>query len=150
MNNVLLGASEPEAFSYYETLGGGEGATPHRPGQSGIHTGMTNTENTPAEAIELDYPLRVWRYELRPNSGGSGDHRGGDGLVREIEVLSEHATLTLQTERRRHAPWGLHGGDAGACGRNILIHADGTEEDLAAKGTWRLRRGDRVRIEPPG
>ena len=150
MNNLLLGASEPFAFSYYETLGGGEGATPRRDGQSGIHTGMTNTENTPAEAIELDYPLRIWRYELRHDSGGHGEHRGGDGLVREIEVLSQHATLTLQTERRRHAPWGLNGGHDGAVGRNVRRHADGTEEDLAAKGTWRLEQGDRVRIETPG
>ena len=150
MNNLLLGASEPEAFSYYETLGGGEGATPGRDGQAGIHTGMTNTENTPAEAIELDYPLRIWRYELRRGSGGDGAHRGGDGLVREIEVLSERATLTLQTERREHAPWGLHGGGDGAVGRNTVIRADGGEEPLAAKGTWQLSRGDRVRVETPG
>ncbi|HSJ45784.1 MAG TPA: hydantoinase B/oxoprolinase family protein [Euzebyales bacterium] len=150
MNNLLLGASEPEAFSYYETLGGGEGATPDRDGQSGIHTGMTNTENTPAEAIELDYPLRIWRYELRPDSGGAGDHCGGDGLVREIEVLADRATLTLQTERRAHAPSGLHGGADGAVGRNVVIRAGGGEEPLAAKGTWQLRRGDRVRVETPG
>jgi N-methylhydantoinase B len=150
MNNLLLGASEPVAFSYYETLGGGEGATPHRDGQSGIHTGMTNTENTPAEAIELDYPLRIWRYELRHGSGGDGERRGGDGLVREIEVLAETATLTLQTERRRHAPWGLHGGGDGAVGRNVVVRADGDEEPLAAKGTWQLHRGDRVRVETPG
>ncbi len=150
MNNLLLGASEPVAFSYYETLGGGEGATPGRDGQSGIHTGMTNTENTPAEAIELDYPLRIWRYELRRDSGGGGDHRGGEGLVREIEVLSDGATLTLQTERRTNAPRGLHGGGDGATGRNIRIGSDGGEEPLAAKGTWRLGRGDRVRVETPG
>ena len=150
MNNLLLGASEPVAFSYYETLGGGEGATPLRGGQSGIHTGMTNTENTPAEAIELDYPLRVWRYELRPGSGGDGEHRGGDGLVREIEVLSERATLTLQTERRRHAPWGLRGGEDGAPGRNVLLRAGDDEETLASKGTWDLGKGDRVRVETPG
>ncbi len=150
MNNLLLGASEPVAFSYYETLGGGEGATPRRDGQSGIHTGMTNTENTPAEAIELEYPLRVWRYELRRGSGGGGHHRGGDGLIREIEVLCDHATLTLQSERRGHAPWGLHGGGDGAVGRNVAVHADGHEERLAAKGTWRLGRGDRIRVETPG
>ncbi len=150
MNNLLLGASEPVAFSYYETLGGGEGATPARDGQSGIHTGMTNTENTPAEAIELDYPLRIWRYELRSGSGGQGDHRGGEGLVREIEVLSDRATLTLQTERRRHAPRGLHGGGDGGVGRNLLRRSDGTEDELAAKGTWQLAHGDRVVIETPG
>ena len=150
MNNLLLGASEPFAFSYYETLGGGEGATPARDGQSGIHTGMTNTENTPAEAIELDYPLRIWRYELRSGSGGDGDHRGGEGLIREIEVLADRATLTLQTERRRHAPRGLHGGADGSVGNNLLRRSDGTEERLAAKGTWQLQRGDRVVVETPG
>jgi N-methylhydantoinase B len=111
---------------------------------------MTNTENTPAEAIEIDYPLRVWRYELRRDSGGDGHHRGGDGLVREIEVLAPRATLTLQTERRRHAPRGLHGGRDGAPGRNVRIRADGSHEDLAAKGTWEMAQGDRVRVETPG
>src|SRR5918997_6218930 len=86
MNNLLIGAGSDHAFSYYETLGGGEGGTPQRSGMSGVHTGMTNTQNTPAEAVELDYPLRVWRYELRTASGGAGAHPGGDGLIREIEV----------------------------------------------------------------
>ncbi|MGI8575077.1 MAG: hydantoinase B/oxoprolinase family protein [Egibacteraceae bacterium] len=150
MNNLLLGASGPVAFSYYETLGGGEGGTPDRPGQSGIHTGMTNTENTPAEAIELAYPLRVWRYDLRSGSGGEGRHPGGEGLVREIEVLADEATLTLQTERRARGPWGLQGGGDGAPGRNVLVRADGEESELVAKGTWQLERGDRVRVETPG
>lgn len=149
MNNLLIGAGGDAPFSYYETLGGGEGGTPSRAGMSGVHTGMTNTRNTPAEAMELDYPLRVWRYELRPGSGGAGRHRGGDGLVREIEALAD-CTLTLQTERREHAPWGAAGGDGGALGRNVLVHRDGTEEDLPGKGTWPLRRGDRVRVETPG
>ncbi|MDQ4008643.1 MAG: hydantoinase B/oxoprolinase family protein [Actinomycetota bacterium] len=149
MNNLLIGAGGDAPFSYYETLGGGEGGTPSRAGMSGVHTGMTNTRNTPAEAMELDYPLRVWRYELRPGSGGAGRHRGGDGLVREIEALAD-CTLTLQTERREHAPWGAAGGGAGALGRNVLVHRDGTEEDLPGKGTWPLRRGDRVRVETPG
>jgi N-methylhydantoinase B len=149
MNNLLLGASEPVAYSYYETLGGGEGGTPHRAGQSGIHTAMTNTKNTPAEAVELAYPLRVWRYELRSGSGGDGEHPGGEGLVREIEVL-EDAMLTIQSERREHAPWGLAGGSDGAVGRNLVIRSDGTEEELGSKGTWQLETGDRVRIETPG
>jgi N-methylhydantoinase B len=148
MNNLLIGASAPHAFSYYETLGGGEGGTPHRPGMSGVHTGMTNTRNTPVEAMELAYPLRVWRYELREGTGGDGRHPGGEGLVREIEVLTDCA-VTLQTERRATAPWGLHGGGAGARGRNVLVR-DGTEEVVAAKGTWLLQAGDRVRIETPG
>ncbi|GDY33295.1 hydantoinase B/oxoprolinase family protein [Gandjariella thermophila] len=150
MNNLLIGAGGGAVpFSYYETLGGGEGGTPARPGMSGVHTGMTNTQNTPAEAVELDYPLRVWRYELRPGSGGAGRHPGGDGLVREIEALAD-CTLTVQSERRAHAPWGLGGGRPGAVGRNVLVRADGTEEELPSKGTWSLRRGERVRIETPG
>jgi N-methylhydantoinase B len=149
MNNLLIGTGGEGAFSYYETLGGGEGGTPTRAGMSGVHTGMTNTQNTPAEAVELDYPLRVWRYELRPGSGGAGRHPGGDGLVREIEALAD-CTLTVQSERRAHAPWGLGGGRPGAAGRNVLVRCDGTEEELPSKGTWRLRRGERVRIETPG
>jgi N-methylhydantoinase B len=153
MNNLLIGASGSDAgcqaFSYYETLGGGEGGTPSRPGMSGVHTGMTNTQNTPAEAMELDYPLRVWRYELRSSSGGAGAHPGGDGLIREVEVLAD-CTLTVQSERREHPPWGLAGGHPGAVGRNVLRRADGTETELPSKGTWHLRRGDRIRIETPG
>ncbi|HVM13362.1 MAG TPA: hydantoinase B/oxoprolinase family protein [Egibacteraceae bacterium] len=150
MNNLLIGASGgTAAFSYYETIGGGEGGTPFRAGMSGVHTGMTNTRNTPAEAMELDYPLRVWRAQLRPGSGGAGRHPGGDGIVREVEALTE-ATLTLQTERRARGPWGLSGGEDGAPGRNLLIHADGSEEALAAKGTWTLAAGDRIRVETPG
>ncbi|MDQ3762630.1 MAG: hydantoinase B/oxoprolinase family protein [Actinomycetota bacterium] len=149
MNNLLIGAGGDHPFSYYETLGGGEGGTPSRPGMSGVHTGMTNTQNTPAEAVELGYPLRVWRYELRPSSGGAGRHPGGDGLIREVEVLAD-CTLTVQSERREHPPWGLRGGHPGAVGRNVLRRADGTEMDLPSKGTWPLRRGDRIRIETPG
>ena len=149
MNNLLIGCAGPSAFSYYETLGGGEGGTPHRAGMSGVHTGMTNTRNTPAEALELAYPLRVWRYELREGSGGEGLHPGGEGLVREIEALAG-ATLTLQTERRERGPWGLRGGGDGEPGVNTLVRAGGTEEPLAAKGTWELRAGDRVRVVTPG
>jgi N-methylhydantoinase B len=155
MNNLLIGTGANssgrgcQAFSYYETLGGGEGGTPDRPGMSGVHTGMTNTQNTPAEAMELDYPLRVWRYELRSSSGGAGAHPGGDGLVREVEVLAD-CTLTVQSERRENPPWGLAGGRPGAVGHNILRRADGTEVELPSKGSWQLNRGDRIRIETPG
>lgn len=149
MNNLLLGSSDPP-FSYYETIAGGEGGTPTRAGMSGVHTGMTNTRNTPAEAIELAYPLRVWRAELRRGSGGAGRHPGGEGVVREVEVLCDEATLTLQTERRDAGPWGLADGEAGATGVDTLVHVDGSEERLASKGTWTLRRGDRVRVESPG
>jgi N-methylhydantoinase B len=148
MNNLLIGSAEP-AFSYYETLAGGEGGTPRRPGMAAVHTGMTNTANTPAEALETAYPLRIRRAELRRGSGGSGRHPGGDGLVREIEALTD-TTLTLQTDRRAHAPWGLAGGGAGSPGRNTLVARDGTEHPLPAKGTWPLRTGERVRVETPG
>jgi N-methylhydantoinase B len=146
MNNLLLGSP---AYAYYETIAGGEGATPTRPGMSGVHTGMTNTRNTPAEAMELAYPLRVWRAELRQGSGGSGRNPGGDGVVREIEVLTP-ATLTLQTERRAVGPWGLQGGGDGAPGRNILVRGGTAEETLPSKGTWELAAGDRIRVETPG
>jgi N-methylhydantoinase B len=150
MNNLLLGAAAgTDAYSYYETIAGGEGGTPQRQGMSGVHTGMTNTKNTPAEAMELAYPLRVWRAELREGSGGAGAHPGGEGVVREVEVLAD-SVLTLQTERRARGPWGLAGGGDGAPGRDTRIRPDGTEERLDAKGTWPLAAGERVRIETPG
>jgi N-methylhydantoinase B len=149
MNNVLIGASGAHSFSYYETLGGGEGATPDRPGMSGVHTGMTNTQNTPSEAVEIDYPLRVWKYELRASSGGAGRHRGGEGLVREIEALAD-CVLTVQSERRQYPPPGRSGGHDGAPGRNTLLRVNGSEQELPSKGTWQLTKGDRIRIETPG
>lgn len=149
MNNVLIGAAGDHSFSYYETLGGGEGGTPDRAGMSGVHTAMTNTQNTPAEAVELGYPLRVWKYELRAFSGGAGTHRGGEGLIREIEVLAD-CTLTVQSERRTNPPPGRNGGRPGAVGRNVLLRANGSVEELPSKGTWQMGRGDRIRIETPG
>lgn len=149
MNNLLLGASAPTPFSYYETIGGGEGATPWRDGMSGVHTHMTNTRSTPAEAVELAYPLRVRRAELRPGTGGAGRFSGGDGAVREVEVLAD-CVLTLQGERRERGPWGLAGGADGAPGRDTLVHPDGTEEALPAKGTRAVAAGSRVRVETPG
>jgi N-methylhydantoinase B len=150
MNNLLLGGTAGgPAYSYYETIAGGEGATPHRAGMSGVHTGMTNTRNTPAEAMELAYPLRVWRAELRSGSGGDGRHAGGEGVIREVEVLAD-SILTLQTERRARGPWGLAGGTAGAPGRNVRVGVDGEECLLDAKGQWALQAGERVRLETPG
>ena len=105
MNNIVIGTPR---WTYYETLGGGQGASSRGPGPSGVHVGMSNTLNTPVEALELELPLRVERYELLDGSGGAGRHRGGDGLVRELRAL-EPATLSLLTDRRRHAPQGLHG-----------------------------------------
>ena len=148
MNNLLIGTGGAGAFSYYETIAGGEGGTPQRAGMSGVHTGMTNTRNTPAEALELAYPLRVWRAELRDGSGGAGRHPGGEGVVREIEALAP-ATLTLQTERRTTAPWGLRGGEDARPGRNTMVTADG-EAVLPSKGTWPMAAGDRIRVETPG
>src|SRR5205823_4901400 len=115
MNNLAMGGA---GWTYYETLGGGQGASSAGPGPSGVHVGMTNTLNTPVEAFELEYPMRVERYELRDGTGGAGRHRGGDGLVRTIRVL-DRATASLLTDRRRHAPQGARGGGPGALGRNL-------------------------------
>jgi N-methylhydantoinase B len=141
MNNVTLGSEE---FAYYETLGGGQGACPDADGPSGVHVAMSNTLNTPVEALELEFPLRVVRYGLRRDSGGAGRHRGGDGVVRELEALAE-MRFSLLTERRRHAPPGADGGEPGARGRNLL---DG--EELPSKAAGSLRPGQRLRIETPG
>jgi len=141
MNNVVLGSS---SWTYYETIGGGQGASARGPGDSGVHVGMTNTLNTPVEALELELPLRVERYELLEGSGGAGRHRGGDGLVRELRVLAD-AELSLLTDRRRHAPLGRAGGGDGRPGRNMV---NGVE--VPPKTTIRLRAGDVVRVETPG
>ncbi|HTR65088.1 MAG TPA: hydantoinase B/oxoprolinase family protein [Terriglobales bacterium] len=152
MNNLTIGGVDPrtgEPFAYYETIAGGMGARPTKPGVSGVHTHMTNSLNTPAEALEHGYPLRVRRYSLRPGSGGRGRHRGGDGIVREIEVLTD-AEVTLLAERRKVRPWGLSGGEEGAAGRAFLVAADGKAEELPGKFNLRVRKGQRIRIETPG
>jgi N-methylhydantoinase B len=141
MNNLTLGN---DAFTYYETLGGGQGACEDADGPSGVHVAMSNTLNTPIEALELEFPLRAVEYSLRRGSGGAGRHRGGDGVVRELEALDE-MRYSLITERRRHAPAGAAGGEPGAPGRNLL-----NGEGLAAKASGTLRPGDRLRIETPG
>jgi N-methylhydantoinase B len=141
MNNVTLGS---DAFAYYETLGGGQGACPDADGPSGVHVAMSNTLNTPVEALELEFPLRVTRYAMRRGSGGEGAHRGGDGIVRELEALSD-MRYSLLTERRRNAPPGAAGGKPGERGRNLI---DG--EELAPKAAGSLRAGQRLRIETPG
>jgi N-methylhydantoinase B len=151
MNNLALGGWDPfrrRSFAYYETIGGGAGAGPGGPGISGVHTHMTNTLNTPIEALEAAYPLRVTRYGLRPGSGGRGRHAGGRGIVREIEALAA-MQATLLTERRRLQPYGLEGGGAGERGVNRLVR--GKEfETLRGKSTQVLRPGDRLRILTPG
>jgi N-methylhydantoinase B len=141
MNNVTLGSEE---VVYYETIGGGQGACPDADGPSGVHVAMSNTLNTPIEALELEFPLRMVQYALRRDSGGSGAHRGGDGVIRELEAL-EPLDYSLITERRRHAPPGADGGGEGRRGRNLL---DG--EELPPKAIGRLERGQRLRIETPG
>jgi N-methylhydantoinase B len=141
MNNLTLGS---DAFTYYETLGGGQGACADADGPSGVHVAMSNTLNTPVEALELEFPLRVTRYALRRGSGGDGRHRGGDGVIRELEAQAD-MTFSLLTERRRHAPAGADGGAPGAPGRNLL---DG--EELPPKASGSLRPGQRLRIETPG
>ena len=182
-------------FAYYETVAGGSGASAHHDGVSGVHTHMTNSLNTPAEALEYSYPLRITEYALRrgsravsskgdteaksspqgdtsvaqgvspgsgnmeareslqgrhaSGSGGDGKHRGGDGIVREIEVLTD-ATVTILSDRRKSRPYGLAGGNPGAPGRTVILRADGSTELMPSKGSTRLQRGDRIRIETPG
>jgi N-methylhydantoinase B len=138
-----------QPFTYYETIAGGMGARPGKPGVSGVHTHMTNSLNTPAEALEYAYPLRVRRYSLRPGSGGNGKHRGGDGIVREIEVLTD-CEVTLLADRRVRGPWGLAGGSDGAPGTASVIRHDGSVEAMPGKFSTRLRAGERIRIESPG
>jgi N-methylhydantoinase B len=151
MNNLTIGGVDPrtgQPFAYYETIAGGMGARPTKGGVSGVHTHMTNSLNTPAEALEYAYPLRVRRYSLRRGSGGSGRHRGGDGIVREIEVLTD-AEVTLLAERRIRAPYGLQDGKSGAVGRTSILR-NKASEDMSGKFNIRLRRGERIRIETPG
>ncbi|KPL88231.1 hydantoinase B/oxoprolinase family protein [Ardenticatena maritima] len=151
MNNVTIGGIAPDGtpFAYYETLAGGMGAAPTADGLTAVHTHMTNTRNTPVEALERAYPFRVVRYAIRRGSGGRGFYHGGDGLIREYELLTE-ATITLLTERRVRAPWGLQGGEDGAPGVNRLVHPDGREERLPPKCSRHVQAGSRLCIETPG
>jgi N-methylhydantoinase B len=151
MNNVSIGGWDPfreKYFTYYETIGGGTGASCLDDGISAIHSHMTNTLNTPVEALEYAYPLQVVQYGIRPHSGGSGAHQGGDGIVRVIKLLS-HAQVTLLTERRRTSPYGLFGGKPGEKGKNILVH-DGKEKQLPGKGSFLGEKGDILSIFTPG
>jgi N-methylhydantoinase B len=141
MNNVTLGNQD---VVYYETIGGGQGACEDADGPSAVHVAMSNTLNTPVEALELEFPVRMTEYSVRRGSGGAGRHRGGDGVVRELEALAP-LQVSLITERRRHPPRGASGGSDGACGRNLI---DGSE--VAAKFVGELATGSRLRIETPG
>jgi N-methylhydantoinase B len=156
MSNLTIGGMDKRRgdgpgvpFTYYETTAGGMGARPGMDGISGIHCHMTNSLNTPVEALEYAYPFRMYRYGYRAGSGGAGEFRGGDGLVREIELL-EDAQVTLLCDRRKFQPYGLQGGEGGAVGRTTLVHADGATEELAGKCSVRAKRGDRIRLETPG
>jgi N-methylhydantoinase B len=152
MNNVTFGGVDPATggpFAYYETVGGGAGGGPDGPGESGVHTHMTNTLNTPVEALEYALPVRVIRYSLRPGSGGAGRHRGGDGLRRDLRFLCP-VHINLLSERRHRPPYGLAGGQPGRRGRNVLVRADGTEQDLPGKATLDLEAGDTLSLRTPG
>jgi N-methylhydantoinase B len=146
MNNILAGNDD---FAYYETVAGGQGGRPGKAGQSGIHTGMTNTRNTPIESLELHYPFRVVRYTLRRESGGGGRFPGGEGVEREIEFRAS-AILSLMGERRRHQPWGLAGGQPGACGEDWLLRPGRAPERLPGKVTLEVHPGDRLLVRTPG
>ncbi len=151
MNNVTIGGRDIHGhpYAYYETLGGGMGAGPTSDGLSGVHVHMSNTRNTPVEALEMQFPLRIREYSLREGSGGTGRFTGGEGMIREYELLRP-AIVTMLSERRHVAPWGLAGGVAGACGANELRRAGGTRELLPGKFTRRLGATDRLRIKTPG
>jgi N-methylhydantoinase B/oxoprolinase/acetone carboxylase alpha subunit len=151
MNNITFGGAHPSTgapFAYYETIGGGMGGRLGVDGLSAVHTHMSNTRNTPIEAIEQYLPIRIREYGIRRGSGGVGKWRGGDGIVREYEALAE-ISVTILSERRTFRPYGAQGGSSGEAGRNILIR-DGVEQLLPAKVELRLRPGDRLRIETPG
>ena len=151
MNNLTIGGTDSRTgkqFAYYETVAGGMGARPGLAGIDGIHTHMTNSLNTPAEALEFAYPLRVHRYGIRLGSGGGGQFRGGDGVVREVELLSD-AQVTILSDRRKTRPYGLKGGEPGAAGRAVLITQTG-ERQLNGKDSTHANAGDRIRIESPG
>jgi N-methylhydantoinase B len=141
MNNLTLGNDD---FTYYETLGGGQGACPDADGPSAVHVAMSNTLNTPVEALELEFPVRAVEYAVRRGSGGAGAHRGGNGVARELTALAP-MRFSLITERRRHPPPGADGGEPGAPGRNLL-----NGDELPAKASGELTPGDRLRIETPG
>jgi N-methylhydantoinase B len=141
MNNVVFGGA---GWTYYETLGGGQGASARGPGPSGVHVGMSNTRNTPVEAFELDHPMRIRQYALRAGSGGAGRHRGGEGVVREYQALAP-VEVSLISERRRHAPQGAEGGGPGAPGANAV-----NGRSIGGRAAFAMNPGDVLRVETPG
>jgi N-methylhydantoinase B len=152
MNNLAIGGwdrTRGRSFAYYETVGGGAGAGPRTDGLAAVHTHMTNTMNTPVEALEMAYPVRLVEYSVRRGSGGDGRHRGGDGIRRTWEFLAP-AAVSLLTERRRRPPWGLAGGQPGQPGCDVLRRASGEEGELPSKGQVKAERGDRLTLDTPG
>jgi N-methylhydantoinase B len=152
MNNLTIGGYDPRHgrhYTYYETIASGAGGGPLRSGLSGVQTHMTNTLNTPVEALELAYPFRIEKYSLRPGSGGAGKHRGGDGVIRRYRFLAP-ATVTLMTDRRVTRPWGLAGGEAAAPGANALLRTDGSREQLPGKTTLLVQAGEALEVHTPG
>jgi N-methylhydantoinase B/oxoprolinase/acetone carboxylase alpha subunit len=152
MNNVTLGGIDSRTgrpFAYYETIGGGMGGRLGLDGISGVHTHMSNTRNTPVEAIEHYLPVRIRQYRLRKGSAGAGAWRGGEGIVREYEML-DTTSVTVLSDRRKRQPYGAAGGEPGQVGRNTLIHPDGAEQTIPSKARLTLNPGDRLRIESPG
>ncbi len=152
MSNLTLGGTDPRTgrhFAYYETIAGGMGARPGADGLDATHCHMTNSLNTPIEAFEHTYPFRVRRYAVRRGSGGMGRFRGGNGIVRELEALCP-AEVTILSDRRSHAPYGLEGGEPGKVGRNVLLMPDGTERELGGKASALVEAGTVVRVETPG
>jgi N-methylhydantoinase B len=151
MNNLSIGGWDPDRgrqYAYYETIGGGMGAGHKGDGADAIHTHMTNTLNTPIEALEFAYPFRVTRYEIRRGSGGLGRFKGGDGIIREIELVHD-AQVTLLSDRRQFCPYGLAGGDSGQAGCNLLIRG-GSEQTLPGKISLEAKAGDTISIQTPG
>ena len=152
MNNLLVGGEHPEhhaSYVYYETIAGGLGARPTKDGLDAVQTHMTNTLNTPVEALEFQFPFRVTRYSIRKGSGGGGLYKGGDGVIREMEFLAS-ATVTIISERRRFEPFGLQGGSPGAPGENLLLRRGVEAFRLNAKHTFEVEAGDVLRISTPG
>jgi N-methylhydantoinase B len=153
MNLIGVGGNDPRsgrAYTYIETIAGGQGGRPGGDGMDGVQCNMTNTMNTPVEALEIAYPLRVERYELREGSGGAGRHRGGHGVVRALTAIGHEARVSLQSDRRRFAPYGLHGGGDGTPGRNWLRHGDGNVRVLPGKVSLTLKPGETVGVDTPG
>ncbi len=152
MNNMTIGGIDPrtgEPFAYYETIAGAMGARPTKDGVSGVHTHMTNSLNTPVEALEYAYPFRVTEYSIRRGSGGKGKFRGGDGVVREVELLTD-SEVTLLSDRRKGGPYGLNSGSEGTPGKTRVVRKNGETEQLPGKFSVRLKKGDRVKVESPG